>query len=91
MADLHSVKESKKISPYMVMFVIHPLQIGVGILSFQHDIVKYAGYDAWISVILAGLGTHALLWIIYSILNKGKGDLIKIHRDMFGKWVGGAF
>lgn len=91
MENAAAVREGKKISPYMVFFIIHPIQIGVGILSFQQGIVKYAGYDAWIAILIAGMGTHLLLWIIYSLLNRADGDLIKVHRDVFGKWVGGVF
>lgn len=85
-----AVEESKKISPYMVMFLVHPIQIGVGILAFQHDIIGYAGYDAWISLLFAGFGVHLVLWILYSVMNRADGNLIKVHRDVFGKWAGGV-
>lgn len=91
MAKVGSVKESKKISPYMVLFIVHPIQIGVGILSFQQGIVKAAGYDAWIAILIAGVGTNVLLWMMYGLMNRADGDLVKVHRDMFGKWVGGLF
>ncbi|HET7578344.1 MAG TPA: GerAB/ArcD/ProY family transporter [Bacillales bacterium] len=91
MGNTASVNSSRQISPYMVMFVIHPIQIGIGVLSFQHDIVEKAGYDAWISILLAGLGIHLLIWLIYGLLNRAGGDLIHIHQETFGKWVGGLF
>lgn len=85
-----TVPENKKISPFMVMFIIHPIQVGVGILGFQSTVVKEAGYDAWISVLIAGIGVHLLLWIMYGILNRGSGDIVSVHRDVFGKGLGGV-
>ena len=53
-----NVPESKKISPFLVFFLIHSMQSGVGILGFQRFIAKSAGYDAWMSIILSGLMIH---------------------------------
>lgn len=84
------IKEQNKIAPYMAVFLVHPAQMGVGILGFQSILAINAGYDSWISVILAGVGVSVVLWIMYGILNRGSGSLITIHREVFGKWLGGA-
>lgn len=84
------IAENKKVAPYMTVFLVHPVQVGVGILGFQAIIVKDAGYDSWISVILAGVGVSVALWFMYAILNKNGGSIITVHREVFGKWVGGA-
>ncbi|RPF52147.1 GerAB/ArcD/ProY family transporter [Aquisalibacillus elongatus] len=85
------VSDRYKVSPYLVLFLISSIQIGVGVLGFQSNVVNIAGNDSWIAVILAGLLIHILIWIIYKILKYGNGDLITIHYDVFGKWLGGVF
>lgn len=42
--------------------------IGVGIMGFQRDIIKSAGYDAWISVLLSSISIHVLVWMTYRFL-----------------------
>ncbi|HET7578346.1 MAG TPA: GerAB/ArcD/ProY family transporter [Bacillales bacterium] len=85
------VAERKKISPYMVWFVIHPIQFGMAELWFARFLMEDAGFDGWIGVIIAGLAVHLLIWLIYGILNKGEGSAVSIHKQIFGKWLGGGF
>ncbi|MBB2480845.1 GerAB/ArcD/ProY family transporter [Bacillus sp. APMAM] len=85
------IPESKKFSPYLVFFTVAGMQIGIGILGFQRIIAKLAGYDAWVSVILAGLSTHVIIWFLYKQLETVKGDLSDIHTAVFGKWIGALF
>jgi spore germination protein (amino acid permease) len=64
------------------------MQLGVGILDLK-GISRPAEHDAWISIIISGISIHVIIWLLYRILNKGKGDIIAIHKELFGKWVGG--
>lgn len=82
-------KEKNRVSPYFAFYLIYSAQVNVGILGFQRYIAKDAGHDAWIAVVLVGVSVHLLIWICYQILNKGKNDIISIHHDLFGKWIGG--
>jgi len=82
------IPENKKFSPYLVFFTVAGMQIGIGVLGFQRIIAKFAGYDAWISVLLAGLSTHIIIWFIYKQLETVNGDLTDIHSAVFGKWIG---
>lgn len=83
-----TVPENKKVSPFLVFFLIHAMQFGIGILGFQRVIAKTAGYDAWMSVIITGLAIHVILWMIYKMLNTVNGDIVSIHRYVFGKKIG---
>ncbi|MDR7002588.1 spore germination protein (amino acid permease) [Neobacillus niacini] len=65
------------------------MQFGVGILSYQRTLAKSSGHDAWMAVIITGIIVHSLIWMMYKILDKEKGDLIQVHQHTFGKWVGG--
>ncbi|MBT2686857.1 GerAB/ArcD/ProY family transporter [Bacillus sp. ISL-47] len=78
-----------QISPFLVFFLIHSVQVGVGVFGFQRTIMKNAGNDAWITVIAAGILVSMTIWVMYLLLNKHQKDLIQIHRDLFGKWIGG--
>ncbi|MEH7250905.1 GerAB/ArcD/ProY family transporter [Neobacillus niacini] len=83
-----NVPESKKISPFLVFFLIHTMQSGVGILGFQRFIAKAAGYDAWMSIIFTGLVIHILLWMMFKMLKIANGDLTSIHTYVLGKKTG---
>lgn len=72
----------------MIFFLIYSSLKGVGVLSFQRIIAKYAEQDAWISVIITGLSIHIIIWMIYKMLSPSK-DILQIHQFCFGKLFGG--
>ncbi|MBS2969153.1 GerAB/ArcD/ProY family transporter [Metabacillus sp. KIGAM252] len=80
--------DSKKVSPFFVFYLIHSQQIGVAVLGFERYVAKSAGYDAWISVILSGLSIMAVVWFCYRILIKDGHDIISVHHQIFGKYIG---
>lgn len=84
------VGEQLLVSPVLVLFLVHSSQLGVGVLGFESDISAIAGYDAWISVIITGLLILVVVYLMYGILRKGNGDFVRIHKDIFGKWLGGT-
>jgi spore germination protein (amino acid permease) len=84
-------KEDKMVSPYFVFYLIHAMQIGVGILGFERVIVQSAGYSSWIAILTSGASIIGLIWVSYRILNKGNNDIVAIHADIMGKWIGGFF
>ncbi|ANX14182.1 spore gernimation protein GerB [Fictibacillus arsenicus] len=83
------VKEQYLINPSLVFFVVHSMQIGVGVLGFQRYVAIYTEQDSWITVVIAGATLHIVIWLMYKMLNKEQGDIISIHESVFGKWVGG--
>ncbi|MCA1031573.1 spore germination protein [Bacillus timonensis] len=85
---MQAINERYLISPFLVFFLVHSMQVGVGVLGFQRIIAKSAGYDSWIGIIVAGIVVHIILWMMYKILEKSDGDIFKVHRDTFGKWLG---
>lgn len=66
------IKAQFLITPFYSFFLIHTMQIGVGILSFQRNIAQHAGHDAWMVVILTGVIGHILIVMMYSMLNREK-------------------
>jgi spore germination protein (amino acid permease) len=88
---MQPIPERRKISPFLVFYLIHSIQVGVGILGFQKIIAMNAGYDAWISIILAGALTHVTMFLMYRIVQMSDGDLVSAHTLAFGKWIGKVF
>lgn len=82
------LKENYLVSPFLVFYLIHSMQTGSSVLDLR-PISKYAGYDAWISIIISGISIHIVIFLLYRILNNGQGDIIAIHKELFGKWIGG--
>jgi spore germination protein (amino acid permease) len=82
------LNEVFQVSPYFVFFLVHSVQVGVGILGFQQSVVTIAGNDSWIPVIAAGIAVHIIIWIIFQLLNRAQMDLIDLHKFLFGKWIG---
>nr|WP_263323134.1 spore germination protein [Neobacillus sp. Marseille-Q6967] len=83
-----NIPDKKKISPFLVFFLIHAMQFGVGILGFQRIIAKTAGYDAWISVLLSGVFVHILMWMMLKMLKIANGDIVTIHTFVLGSKLG---
>lgn len=82
------VKESLQVSPYLLWFLVHGSQTGVGMLSFQRKVAGGAGQDAWVSLLLVGLLFHLLLWMMFKLLSYSEGgDILSLHREYFGKWA----
>lgn len=67
------------------------MQTGVGVLSFQRVLAKTTGTDGWISILLAGLFVHIMIWVIYKIFSIVPGDIISANNQAFGKWIGNFF
>lgn len=84
------VKEQFLVSPFLAFFLVHSMQIGVGVLGFQRYVALSTEQDAWITVLVSGAAIHIIIWMMYKMLNKEQGDLISIHSRAFGKWFGGV-
>lgn len=86
------ISEKTSVSPYFVYFFMYICTLATGVLSFQKDLIRHAGYNAWISVIVTGVSIHILVWMMYQILSSGRDghDIATVHRSLFGKIPGGC-
>lgn len=87
---LKPIDKRYQVSPFLVLYLISSVQIGVGVLGFQPFLLD-AKSDAWMSIIIAGLLVHSVIWILYKMLQNSKGDFIDIHKQALGKWLGNFF
>lgn len=81
-------KPSAQIPPFLVFYLVHSVQIGIGILSFSREIVEVSDYHSWIAIILSGVVFHIIIWMMYFILNREKSDIVDIHNGTFGRVFG---
>ncbi|QFT88547.1 Spore germination protein YndE [Bacillus sp. THAF10] len=88
---MQTIPQRFQVSPFLVFYLIHSTQFGVGALGYQRIIAMSAGYDAWIGIILIGIFTHIVVYMMYKICEKSKGDLASAHRLVYGKWIGQGF
>lgn len=79
-----------QISPFLAFFMIHSIQVGVGVLGFQRIIIKSVGNDAWMAVIFASVVVSGVIWMLYKLLNRHQKDIIAINQEFFGKWIGNS-
>lgn len=77
------------IPAFLLFFIVHSVQLGVGIHGFQRIIYQDAKQDAWISILLAGLATHIIaIFMLKTLEMYGMNDLYGIHQAVFGNWIG---
>ena len=77
------------LSTFLVFFIIHANQVGIGIHGFQRLIFMEARQDAWISVLIAGFATHIVVFVIIKTLQiYGSSDIYGIQHEIYGKWLG---
>ncbi|WP_339254466.1 GerAB/ArcD/ProY family transporter [Sporosarcina sp. FSL W8-0480] len=83
---------SDTVNAFLLFFIIHSSQIGIGIQGFQRIVYQDAKHDAWISVLLAGLATNIIaIFMLKTLEIYGSSDLYGIHQDIFGRWIGNFF
>jgi spore germination protein (amino acid permease) len=74
------------------IFLIHGVQVGVGLLTLPRELAEKAGTDGWIAIIIGWLfSTLASLLIIQVMKNYPNGTIIDLVTHYFGKWVGKIF
>ncbi|MDL4840419.1 GerAB/ArcD/ProY family transporter [Aquibacillus rhizosphaerae] len=83
-----TIRPGLRVKAFYLFFIISSIQTGTGIMSTPRYIFKEAKQDAWISVIIAGLCMHLIIFVMFAILKKYKNtDIFGIQTDLFGKWI----
>ncbi|ANS74575.1 hypothetical protein AWM70_08235 [Paenibacillus yonginensis] len=85
------VSDKFTVSPIHMFFLIYVSLVGIGMMSFQHDLVSIAGADAWIATLLSLLVVFILIWMMFRILEMqppGQEHLAAINRRYFGNVLG---
>ncbi|GGL42581.1 GerAB/ArcD/ProY family transporter [Sporolactobacillus putidus] len=89
------INETHQVSPVYALFIIKGMQVGVSVFSFQRIVSRDSEQDAWIPVMVMGLSTLVIMWIMLRLLKNeqayGMPDLFAMHRRFFGPWIGNLF
>ncbi|WP_342429715.1 endospore germination permease [Neobacillus sp. FSL H8-0543] len=71
------------------IFLIHGVQIGIGVLTLPREVAEKAGTDGWIAIIIGWLLSTLAGLIIIQVLEKyPNGTILDLLTHYFGKWVG---
>lgn len=84
------MKQNKnRITNKQLVFMIIQAQIGVGILSLPHDVALLAKQDGWISTLLAGIISQAIIFAFWGLSRRfPSSSLYEILPKLLGKVVG---
>lgn len=83
--------KNNQITLMQYIFLIHGVQMGVGVLTLPRELAEKAGTDGWIAIILSWLLSTLASLIIVQIMKKHpNGTLLDLLTHYFGKWVGKA-
>jgi spore germination protein (amino acid permease) len=71
------------------IFLIHGVQMGVGVLTLPRELAEKAGTDGWILIIISWFITTIVSLLIVQIMKKHpNGTILDLLTHYFGKWVG---
>ncbi|MFB3167840.1 endospore germination permease [Neobacillus sp. 179-C4.2 HS] len=80
---------ANKITNKQLVFMIIQAQVGVGILSLPHDVALIAKQDAWISTIIAGVFSQAIIFVIWGLCRRFPDlSLYQILPKLLGRVFG---
>lgn len=80
---------NNKLTLLQFIFLIHGVQLGVGVITLPREAAQIAGTDGWISIILCWILTTIASLIIIQIMKKyPNGTILDLISHYFGKWIG---
>lgn len=83
---------NNKLTLLQFIFIIHGVQLGVGLITLPREAAEGAGTDGWISIFLCGLITTFASIVIVQVMNKyPNGTILDLISHYFGKWIGKLF
>jgi spore germination protein (amino acid permease) len=83
------INKKMMFSAFLVFFIVHTNQTGVGIAGVQRIIFMESKQDAWISILISYFGMALVVSAMCYILHSFKDmDLFQIHNEIFGKIIG---
>lgn len=89
---MSQVVRYSSINAFLLWLIIYKVQVGIGLAGFASRIYEDAQQDAWVSVLIAGMLVHAVVFVMLAVLKKEPGqDLFDIHRNRYGKMAGTFF
>lgn len=83
--------ENQITSTQLLNFILS-VQISIGILTLPADLALTCGHDGWISVLVYGVLTSVVIFIMILLMKRfGNKSIYEINKNLYGKYLGGAF
>lgn len=83
------IKTNLQVSAFYLFFIIHSIQIGIGILGLPRLVVIEARQDFWLVILAAYIYIILVVAVMLFILKQYKNaDIYGIQVDIFGNWIG---
>lgn len=83
------MKMKHNITHIQLFFLVLQTQIGIGVLSLPYNLYGISGKDAWISAILGGAATQAVIVLFWLLVKKYPNQsLFEINTALLGKFLG---
>lgn len=80
--------QQAKINLLQYIFIIHGIQLGIGLITLPGEMAKIAGTDGWIAIILGGVISIIASVIIILLMKKyPNGTIIDLVAHYFGNWA----
>jgi len=74
---------------FMMLFIIHGVQTGVGLLGLPRLLYSFVEQDGWIVLPFTGIFIAIIIWSMIGTLKQYKSaDLYGIQADVFGSFLG---
>ncbi|ARU63407.1 hypothetical protein CBW65_22245 [Tumebacillus avium] len=89
MAAGGSAEPHKRINSIQLMFLLHTVPVGVGILGLVRFVADRSGHDASLAILFSGL--YPQIGILFSWLLLKRFDsfgVYDVHRKLFGRLIG---
>ncbi|WP_170119233.1 GerAB/ArcD/ProY family transporter [Tumebacillus permanentifrigoris] len=91
-APEHPQHPRNRINGIELMFLLHTVPIGVGVLGMVRFIADKAGHDAPLAVLISGLYPQVGVLFMWLLLKRFRTmGIYEIHQQLFGRWVGKIF
>ncbi len=85
------MNHAHKITVMQYIFLIHGVQLGVGILTLPRQLAEKSGTDGWMAIILSWLLSTSVSLVIIQIMKKHpEGTILDLITGYFGRWIGKA-
>lgn len=86
------MSEGKSINSIQLMFLLHTVQLGVGILGLVRFVAEPAGHDAALAILVSGIYPQLGILFMWLLLKRFRTlGVYDIHNRLFGKWMGRVF
>ncbi|MFE8698352.1 endospore germination permease [Cytobacillus sp. FJAT-53684] len=77
------------ITQMQYIFLIHGVQVGVGVLQIPRVVAEGAGTDGWISIILGWFLAMLFSLLMVKVMKRyPEGTILELFTHFFGKWIG---